>query len=41
MRIDEALDYEAQMQASCMMTEDFERAYRAFIEKKEPIFEGN
>lgn len=41
MRIDEALDFEAQMQATCMMTEDFERAYRAFVEKKEPIFEGN
>jgi len=40
MKIDEALDYEAQMQAQCMMTEDFERAYRAFLEKKEPAFEG-
>jgi enoyl-CoA hydratase/carnithine racemase len=41
MKIDEALDYEAQMQAKCMMTEDFERAYRAFVEKKTPVFEGN
>jgi enoyl-CoA hydratase/carnithine racemase len=41
MDIDEALDYEAQMQAQCMMTEDFERAYRAFVEKKTPVFEGN
>lgn len=41
MDIDEALDYEAQMQAQCMMTEDFERAYRAFIAKKNPVFEGN
>jgi enoyl-CoA hydratase/carnithine racemase len=41
MKIDEALDYEAQMQARCMMTEDFERAYRAFVEKKTPVFEGN
>jgi len=41
MDIDEALDYEAQMQAQCMMTEDFERAYRAFVAKKEPVFEGN
>jgi hypothetical protein len=29
------------MQAECMMTEDFERAYLAFIEKKTPVFEGN
>jgi enoyl-CoA hydratase/carnithine racemase len=41
MDIDEALDYEAQMQAQCMMTEDFERAYRAFLAKKPPVFEGN
>jgi enoyl-CoA hydratase/carnithine racemase len=41
MKIDEALDYEAQMQAQCMMTEDFERAYLAFVEKKPPVFEGN
>ena len=41
MKIDEALDYESQMQAKCMMTEDFERAYRAFVEKKTPVFEGN
>jgi enoyl-CoA hydratase/carnithine racemase len=41
MDIDEALDYEAQMQAQCMMTEDFERAYRAFVAKKPPVFEGN
>lgn len=41
MRIEEALDFEAQMQAQCMMTEDFERAYRAFVDKKTPVFEGN
>ena len=41
MDIDEALDYEAQMQAQCMMTEDFERAYKAFVAKKAPVFEGN
>ncbi|HYN79970.1 MAG TPA: enoyl-CoA hydratase family protein [Gemmatimonadaceae bacterium] len=41
MKIDEALDYEAQLQAQCMMTEDFERAYHAFIVKKKPVFEGN
>ena len=41
MSINDALDYEAQMQAQCMMTEDFERAYRAFVDKKQPVFEGN
>jgi enoyl-CoA hydratase/carnithine racemase len=41
MTIEEALDFEAQMQAKSMMTEDFERAYRAFVEKKDPVFEGN
>ena len=41
MEIDEALDYEAKMQAECMTTEDFERAYRAFVDKKSPVFEGN
>jgi enoyl-CoA hydratase/carnithine racemase len=41
MKIDEALDFEAVMQAQCMTTEDFERAYRAFVEKKAPVFEGN
>jgi enoyl-CoA hydratase/carnithine racemase len=41
MGINDALDFEARMQAKCMMTEDFERAYRAFVEKKQPVFEGN
>lgn len=41
MPIDEAVDYEAKMQAECMMTNDFERAYVAFVEKKSPVFEGN
>ena len=41
MPIDEAVDYEAKMQAECMMTNDFERAYVAFVEKKTPVFEGN
>ena len=41
MSIAEALDFEAHMQAQCMMTEDFERAYRAFVDKKNPVFEGN
>src|SRR5688500_17731312 len=41
MAIDEALDYEARMQADCMMTDDFERAYQAFVEKRTPVFEGD
>jgi enoyl-CoA hydratase/carnithine racemase len=41
MEIDDALDYEAKMQAECMMHNDFERAYVAFVEKKTPQFEGN
>ncbi len=41
MPIDQAVDYEARMQAECMMTNDFERAYVGFVEKKPPIFQGN
>jgi enoyl-CoA hydratase/carnithine racemase len=41
MGIDEAIDAEAQTQALCMQTEDFERAYRAFVAKETPSFEGN
>ncbi|MGH7678807.1 MAG: enoyl-CoA hydratase family protein [Gemmatimonadaceae bacterium] len=41
MSIDEAIDAEAQTQALCMQTEDFARAYRAFVEKQTPHFEGN
>jgi len=40
MSVDEAIDAEAQTQALCMQTEDFARAYRAFVEKKSPVFEG-
>jgi hypothetical protein len=29
------------MQAECMMTNDFERAYEAFVNKTKPVFEGN
>lgn len=41
MPIDEALDFEAKMQAECMTTNDFERAYEAFIAKKTPEFKGD
>jgi enoyl-CoA hydratase/carnithine racemase len=41
MSVDEAIDAEAQTQAICMQTQDFARAYRAFVDKKTPRFEGN
>ena len=41
MGIDEALEAEAQAQAICMTTKDFARAYRAFVAKETPVFEGN
>ena len=41
MGIDEAIEAEAQTQAVCMQTEDFARAYRAFVKKQTPEFEGN
>ncbi len=41
MSIDQAIEAEAQAQALCMQTRDFERAYRAFVAKERPAFEGN
>ena len=41
MTIDQAIEAEAQAQAICMMTEDFSRAYHAFVAKQKPRFEGN
>jgi enoyl-CoA hydratase/carnithine racemase len=41
MTIDQAIEAEAQAQALCMQTEDFKRAYNAFVIKERPIFEGN
>jgi enoyl-CoA hydratase/carnithine racemase len=41
MGIDEAIDAEAIAQALCMKTEDFRRAFEAFAEKRQPVFEGN
>jgi enoyl-CoA hydratase/carnithine racemase len=41
MTIEQALEAEAQAQAICMMTEDFSRAYHAFVAKQKPRFEGN
>jgi len=39
--IDEAIEAEAQAQAICMQTKDYERAYEAFVNKRRPLFEGN
>jgi enoyl-CoA hydratase/carnithine racemase len=41
MALDDAIEAEAQAQAICMQTKDFERAYRAFVAKQKPVFEGN
>ncbi len=40
MGIDKAIEAEAQTQAICMQTEDFARAYQAFVKKETPVFEG-
>ena len=37
----QALEAEAQAQALCMLTNDFRRAYTAFVAKQKPRFEGN
>jgi enoyl-CoA hydratase/carnithine racemase len=41
MGVDEAIDAEAQAQAICMATNDFHRAYHAFIDKQKPEFKGD
>jgi enoyl-CoA hydratase/carnithine racemase len=41
MSVETAIEAEAVAQALCMETEDFSRAYRAFAEKRKPVFEGN
>ena len=41
MGLDMAIEAEAQAQAICMQTADFERAYVAFAGKTKPMFEGN
>jgi enoyl-CoA hydratase/carnithine racemase len=41
MGVDEAIEAEAEAQAICMDTQDFARAYRAFVAKEKPKFEGN
>ena len=41
MDIDSAIEAEAQAQAICMQTKDYGRAYRAFVAKQKPVFEGD
>lgn len=41
MSIEQAIEAEAQAQAICMQTADFERAYSAFVAKEKPVFEGD
>ena len=41
MTIEQAIEAEAQAQAICMLTEDFPRAYHAFVAKSKPQFKGN
>jgi enoyl-CoA hydratase/carnithine racemase len=41
MSLDTAIEAEAQAQAICMQTGDFERAYKAFVARESPEFEGN
>jgi enoyl-CoA hydratase/carnithine racemase len=41
MGIEQAIEAEAQAQALCMLTGDFQRAYDAFVAKQRPVFEGS
>lgn len=41
MPLDDAIEAEAVAQAVCMQTQDFRRAYEAFVAKAKPKFEGN
>ncbi|WP_254694047.1 enoyl-CoA hydratase family protein [Sulfitobacter sp. SK012] len=41
MSIEQAIEAEAQAQAICMQTGDFERAYTAFVDKQKPEFQGD
>jgi enoyl-CoA hydratase/carnithine racemase len=40
MGLDQAIEAEAQAQAICMHTQDFREAYQAFVDKREPRFQG-
>ena len=41
MSLPAAIEAEAQAQAICMQTRDFERAYRGFLDRERPVFEGD
>jgi enoyl-CoA hydratase/carnithine racemase len=41
MGLEAAIEAEAQAQAICMQTRDFERAYRAFVAKEKTVFQGD
>jgi enoyl-CoA hydratase/carnithine racemase len=41
MGLDEAIEMEARIQAHCMGTNDFKRAYEAFANKRKPEFKGD
>ena len=41
MGLEQAIEAEAQAQAICMQTKDFERAYTAFVAKQRPTFQGD
>lgn len=41
MGLDQAIEAEAQAQAICMQTDDFARAYQAFVAKEKPVFKGD
>lgn len=41
MGLEQAIEAEAQAQAICMQTQDFSRAYHAFVARQKPVFEGN
>ncbi len=41
MGLEQAIEAEAQAQAICMQSRDFERAYKAFVAKEKPVFRGD
>ncbi len=41
MSLEAAIEMEAQAQAICMQTQDFHRAYNAFVKREKPIFKGD
>ena len=41
MPLDPAIEAEAQAQAICMQTNDFRRAYEAFVKREKPLFMGD